>query len=135
MWCATAGVAGSAVVGTEVVGFMRAVAAGADSASEVGRRTSVSKQAAAKTIAVLVDRGYVSSEGDPADARRKRLRVTELGLDVLRQGEAIFDELREAWERRIGATELALLEERLTTLVGDGAVRPDAPGWVAQDAG
>lgn len=114
---------------------MRAVAAGADSASEVGRRTSVSKQAAAKTIAVLVDRGYVSSEGDPADARRKRLRVTELGLDVLRQGEAIFDELREAWERRIGATELALLEERLTTLVGDGAVRPDAPGWVAQDAG
>lgn len=135
MWCATAGVAGSAVVGTEVVGFMRAVAAGADSASEVGRRTSVSKQAAAKTIAVLVDRGYVSSEGDPADARRKRLRVTELGLDVLRQGEAIFDELREAWERRIGATELDLLEERLTTLVGDGAVRPDAPGWVAQDAG
>ncbi|MFI8523809.1 MarR family winged helix-turn-helix transcriptional regulator [Promicromonospora sukumoe] len=114
---------------------MRAVAAGADSASEVGRRTSVSKQAAAKTIAVLVDRGYVSSESDPADARRKRLRVTELGFDVLRQGEAIFDELREAWERRIGTTELALLEERLTTLVGDGAVRPDAPGWVAKDVG
>ncbi|MFI2487402.1 MarR family winged helix-turn-helix transcriptional regulator [Promicromonospora kroppenstedtii] len=114
---------------------MRAIAAGAGSASEVGRRTSVSKQAAAKTIAVLVDRGYVSSEADPADARRKRLRVTEHGFDVLRQGEAIFDELREAWGRRIGAAELALLEERLTTLVGDGAVRPDAAGWVARDAG
>ena len=114
---------------------MRAIAAGADSASELGRRTSVSKQAAAKTIAVLVDRGYVSREPDPDDARRKRVQVTPLGFDVLRQGEAILDEQRERWERQIGAAELALLEARLTTLVGDGAVRPDASGWGAHDAG
>jgi len=114
---------------------IRAIAAGADSASELGRRTSVSKQAAAKTIAVLVDRGYVSRDADPGDARRKQLRVTPLGFDVLRQGEAIFDELREQWARQIGTTELATLEAWLTTLVGDGAVRVDEPGWIAQDAG
>jgi DNA-binding MarR family transcriptional regulator len=114
---------------------MRAIAAGADSAADLGRRTSVSKQAAAKTIAVLVDRGYVSREPDPGDARRKRLLVTPFGFDVLRQGEAIFDELRETWARQIGAAELTVLEAQLTKLVGDGAVRVDAPGWVAEGQG
>lgn len=112
---------------------MRAIAAGADSAADLGRRTSVSKQAAAKTIAVLVDRGYVSREVDPGDARRKRLRVTPLGFEVLRQGEAIFDELREKWARQIGAAELVALEAQLTKLVGDGVVRVDEPGWAGQD--
>jgi DNA-binding MarR family transcriptional regulator len=114
---------------------MRAIAAGADSASDLGRRMSVSKQAAAKTIAVLLDRGYVSRDADPHDARRKRLQVTPLGFDVLRQGEAIFEELREQWEQQIGISELATLEARLTTLIGDRAVRVDAPGWTAQDLG
>ncbi len=114
---------------------LRAIAAGADSASDLGRRLSVSKQAAAKTIAVLLDRGYVSRDADPHDARRKRLQVTPLGCDVLRQGEAIFEELREKWEQQIGVSELATLEAWLTTLIGDGAVRIDAPGWTAQDLG
>lgn len=114
---------------------LRAIAAGADSASDLGRRLSVSKQAAAKTIALLLDRGYVWRDADPHDARRKRLQVTPLGFDVLRQGEAIFEELREKWEQQIGASELATLETWLTTLIGDGAVRIDAPGWIAQDLG
>lgn len=112
---------------------MRAVAAGADSASDLGRRLSVSKQAAAKTIAVLVSRGYVSRDPDPDDARRKRLQVTPLGFEVLGQGEAIFGVLRERWEQQIGVAELAALEARLTVLVGDRAVRADVPGWTAED--
>ena len=47
---------------------MGAIAAGADNASELGRRLSVSKQAAAKTIALLQDRGYVAGDADPIDA-------------------------------------------------------------------
>src|ERR1700723_3311072 len=97
---------------------MRAIASGADNASELGRRLSVSKQAAAKTIAVLQERGYVARDTDPRDARRKRLQVTELGFDVLRQGEAIFDELRDQWARRIGAAELESIEDHLTALAG-----------------
>ena len=112
---------------------MRAIAAGADSASELGRRMSVSKQAAAKTIAVLVERGYVDREADPEDARRKRLEVTPLGFEVMRVGEALFDELRESFAREIGASELAELEAALRTLVGDAAVRIEAPGWVSQE--
>lgn len=103
---------------------MRAIAAGADSASDLARRTGVSKQAAAKTIAVLVERGYVSGAPDPADARRTRLSITPLGNELLARGEAVFEELRADWERRIGAAELAALEGRLRELVGSTPVDP-----------
>ena len=59
--------------------------------------------------------------------------MTPLGLEVLREGEAIFEELRGRWERKLGAAELARLEADLAMLVGDDAVRVDAPGWVAHD--
>ncbi|PRY43279.1 MarR family winged helix-turn-helix transcriptional regulator [Umezawaea tangerina] len=114
---------------------MRAIAAGADNASELGRRLSVSKQAAAKTIAVLQDRGYVSRGADPVDARRKRLEVTPLGFEVLRAGEAIFDELRHRWEERIGTAQLEVLEQHLTALLGESPIRLDTPGWLARDLG
>jgi DNA-binding MarR family transcriptional regulator len=110
-------------------------AAGADSASELGRRLSITKQSAAKTIAVLQERGYVARDPDPRDARRKRLRVTELGFDVLRQGETIFEELRDQWAQRIGAAELEGIEDHLTALVGAQPVRFDTPGWIARDVG
>jgi DNA-binding MarR family transcriptional regulator len=112
---------------------LRAIVAGADSASDLGRRTSVSKQAAAKTIAILIERGYVVSKPDPGDARRKRLQVTSLGAQVMARGEAILEKSRNKWEQQIGPTELANLEARLAELVGDAAIRVDAPGWVAQD--
>jgi DNA-binding MarR family transcriptional regulator len=110
---------------------MRAIAAGADDASELGRRLSVSKQAAAKTVAVLEARGYVARGADPLDARRKRLQVTSLGFEVMRVGEAVFDELREEWKRKIGAKRLERLEADLATLVGASTVRIDSPGWIA----
>jgi DNA-binding MarR family transcriptional regulator len=114
---------------------MRAIAAGADNAAHLGRRLSVSKQAAAKTIAVLQERGYVTREADPLDGRRKRLQVTALGFEVLRQGEEIFDGLRHRWEQRIGSAELEQLEQHLTTLVGATAIRFDTPGWMTRDLG
>jgi len=110
---------------------MRAIAAGADNASELGRRLSVSKQAAAKTVAVLEERGYVTRGADPLDARRKRLQVTALGFEVMRAGEAVFDELRDKWKRKIGAKQLERLESDLVTLVGASPVRVEAPGWIA----
>ena len=110
---------------------MRAIAAGADNASELGRRLSVSKQAAAKTVAVLEERGYVTRGADPLDARRKRLQVTALGFEVMREGEAVFDELRNKWKRMIGTKQLERLESDLAALVGASPVRVETPGWIA----
>jgi len=114
---------------------MRAIAAGADNASELGRRLSVSRQAAAKTIAVLQERGYVTRDTDPRHARRMLLQVTPLGFEVLRAGEATFDELRDQWERQIGSAELESLETHLAELVGDQPVRFDTAGLMSRDLG
>jgi DNA-binding MarR family transcriptional regulator len=131
----------AAVVGLAERGFkdvrpvhdfaLRAIAAGADSASELGRSLSVSKQAAAKTIATLLERGYVAREEDPGDRRRKRIEVTPVGFEVMRTGEAIIDNLRESWRVQLGEAELETLEAQLSAFVGDAPVRIEAPGWVA----
>ncbi|CAL9508499.1 hypothetical protein SUDANB145_03568 [Streptomyces sp. enrichment culture] len=84
---------------------------------------------------MLHERGYVTRDTDPLDGRRKRLSVTPLGHEVLRQGESVFDELRAPWEQRIGTDELASLETHLTALVGARPVRLDAPGWIAKGLG
>ena len=113
---------------------LSAIMTGADSASELGRRMSVSKQAAAKTIAVLEERGYVSREPDDSDKRRVRIQVTARGLAMRAEGEAIFDDMRAQWEKQVGVKALAELESTLRELVGDGAIRLDEPGSDARDA-
>jgi hypothetical protein len=49
----------------------------------------------------------------------------------MREGEAIFDELRDKWKRKIGATQLERLESDLASVVGASLVRVDTPGWIA----
>ena len=105
-----------------------AIRLGADSASELGRRMAVTKQSAAKTIAVLEERDYVTREPDPADGRRMRLRVTDHGLAMMREGEAIFDEMRAQWADQAGAEAVDTVEATLRQLVGDRPVRLDTPG-------
>jgi DNA-binding MarR family transcriptional regulator len=112
---------------------LRAIASGAETASELGRSLTVSKQAAAKTIAVLQERGYVARAVDPDDGRRKRLQVTDRGRDMLRESEVIFDELREQWAQRIGAPNLEELEAQLAQLTGPGHMAFDTPGWSSRD--
>ena len=112
---------------------LRAIAAGANSASELGRRLSVSKQAAAKTLALLEQRGYVARDLDSRDGRRKRLELTSRGFEVLRTGEKIFNELRAHWADQIGMDRLEMIEavlaERLT-MAPSGSIDP---GWLAQE--
>jgi DNA-binding MarR family transcriptional regulator len=112
---------------------LRVILSGADTASELGRRMSVTKQAAAKTISLLEERRYVTREPDSRDRRRARLRVTEHGLAMLQTGETIFDELREQWEQQVGAASLYSLEETLRELVGDKTIPVGSPGWTMRD--
>ena len=112
---------------------LHSILAGSDSASELGRAMGITKQAAAKTIALLDERGYLTREPDPDDKRRVRLRVSERGLSMLRQGEAVFDELRRRREQEVGAEAVAQLEETLRQLAGARVIHIDSPGWDARD--
>jgi DNA-binding MarR family transcriptional regulator len=113
---------------------LHSILSGAANASELGRAMSVTKQAAARTISVLEERGYVVREPDASDRRVMRLRVTERGTGLLREGEAVFDEMRDQLAGQVGPDALATAEEVLRALVGENAIRLDAPGWAAADA-
>ena len=96
---------------------LRAIAGGAGTVSEVGRRTSVSKQAAAKTVAFLEEAGYVRRALDVDDRRRSQLTVTDRGLALMSEGEAVFDELRAQWESLIGRERVANVQTALERLL------------------
>jgi DNA-binding MarR family transcriptional regulator len=112
---------------------LTAILSGADNASELGRRMSVTKQSAAKTIAALEDRGYLAREPDPTDGRRLRLHVTERGLAMRREGRAIFDEMRAQWENQVGPATLQTVEDALRRLLGTTPGRLDSPAWLMKD--
>jgi DNA-binding MarR family transcriptional regulator len=113
-----------------VYGFtMQAIGVHGATASEVGRRLGVSKQAAGKTIDRLEGLGYVERVDDSADARRKLIRLTPRGIDSLVQSAQIFDQLRAGWAEKLGAERLAVVESSLRTVIPDAGFPVDVPGW------
>lgn len=111
---------------------MQAIGTAGVTASELGRRLGVSKQAAGKTVDRLARLGYVERVADTADARAKVVRLTPLGLDLLTRSAAIFDDLRAEWVRSLGADQVAAVESALRVVVPPG-MRVDAVGWFAAD--
>ncbi|MFD9068735.1 MarR family winged helix-turn-helix transcriptional regulator [Streptomyces lasiicapitis] len=109
---------------------MQAIGVEGASASEVGRRLGVTKQAAGKTVDRLVALGYAERADDPTDARRKLVRLTPHGLDALARSAAIFDELRAEWARILGPARVHALEDDLRTIVPPESFRLDAAGWL-----
>ena len=108
---------------------MQAIGIDGATASEVGRRLGVSKQAAGKTVDRLVALGYAVRADDPSDARRKLVRLTPHGLDALSRSAAIFDELRADWARKLGADRVTDIEQALRSVAPADAFRLDAAGW------
>lgn len=108
---------------------MQAIGPGGATASELGRRLGVSKQAAGKTADRLVALGYAERAGDAADARRKVIRLTPHGIDALRRSAAVFEELRGRWARALGDERLRQLEADLRTMAPETGLRVDVAGW------
>lgn len=110
-----------------------AIDAGANTASDLGRKIGVSKQAATKMIALLEERGFVALSDDDRDSRRRLVSVTDLGHEVMAAGAAILNSLRAEWADRIGADELDRLETNLARLVGKPVSELDAAAAVVTE--
>lgn len=108
---------------------MQAIGPRGATASDIGRRLGVSKQAAGKTVLLAV--GYAERTDDPADARRKLVRLTPRGFDALARPAAIFDDLRAQWVTTLGADRVRDMEAALRTVVpAETAYRLDATSWL-----
>ncbi|MQA01220.1 MAG: MarR family transcriptional regulator [Streptosporangiales bacterium] len=118
-----------------VHGFaLQAVGDGA-TATEVASRLGVTKQAAAKTIELLEQQGYVARSVDAGDRRRKLVVPTDRGRDFLAASVAVFAEIREKWSATLGVRRLSQLERDLATVAGSTSLRLDLPGWLSGSAG
>jgi DNA-binding MarR family transcriptional regulator len=114
---------------------LRAIDEGADTASELGRRLSVSKQGAAKAIAALEKLGYVEREPDPRDGRLKRLRVTDRGHEMMTLGASLFDNVREHWAAHMGPDQLKAFEGHLAQLAANRPSSVEAAARLNEDLG
>ncbi|MFE9691617.1 MarR family winged helix-turn-helix transcriptional regulator [Micromonospora sp. NPDC005806] len=108
---------------------LQAVGSAGTTASDLGQRLGVSKQAAGKTVDRLVALGYLERVDDPADARRKLVRMTGKGFDGLRRSAVVFDQLRDRWAATLGADRVAAIEDDLRRMVPADVFRLDVPGW------
>ncbi|KAA0024632.1 MarR family winged helix-turn-helix transcriptional regulator [Antrihabitans cavernicola] len=108
---------------------MQAIGIDGASATEVGRRLGVSKQAAGKTIDRLEAMGYAVRSDDPRDARRKLVLLTERGIDSLRRSAVIFDALRQRWAAEMGPVRLNELEAGLRRVTPADGFSLDVQGW------
>ena len=109
---------------------MQAIGLHGATATEVGRRLGVSKQAAGKTIERLEAIGYATRAGDAADRRRKLVRLTPHGIGALAESAAIFAGIRDRWMAVLGPGHVEDLESSLRQMVPDGSFRLDVPGWL-----
>jgi DNA-binding MarR family transcriptional regulator len=110
---------------------MQAIGRDGATASELGRRLGVSKQAAGKTVDRLVELGYAERTADADDARRKLVRLTPRGYDALARSAVVFEQLRAEWTEQLGADRVRALEAALRTVVPATAIRLDAASWLA----
>jgi DNA-binding MarR family transcriptional regulator len=114
-------------------GFVfQAIGPDGTTAAGLGRRLGISKQAAGKTIDALEQLGYVERGPDPADARRKVVRLTGRAVDALERSARIFDDLRARWAAVIGPERLRAIEADLRKVTPSDAFRLDVPGWFAR---
>jgi DNA-binding MarR family transcriptional regulator len=109
---------------------MQAIGLNGATATEVGRRLGISKQAAGKTIERLEAIGYATRAGDAADRRRKLVRLTPHGFSALAESAAIFSDIRDRWVAALGPGRVQDLEASLRQMVPDGTFRLDVPGWL-----
>ncbi|WP_344856848.1 MarR family winged helix-turn-helix transcriptional regulator [Planomonospora alba] len=108
---------------------LQAIMRGGDTAVELGRTLGVSKQAAGKTVETLERLGYVERAVDPRDTRRRVVRLTARGFDMLERSARIFDDLRGRWAAELGEERLRALEADLRRVTPPDVFRLDVPGW------
>lgn len=100
------------------------ISAGDTTASDLADHLGVTKQAAAQLVDQLVDRGYITREPDPADARARLLRLTPHGWACTRAADDAARDAVAQWQQQLDPATFAALGVALRTVVTPGHLRP-----------
>ncbi len=103
--------------------FVR-ISAGDAAMVDVASYLGVTKQAASQLVEQLVQRGYVTREADPADARSRLLRLTDRGWACTRAAEQAAADTIEMWRQQLGDAAIEALRSALGAVVPPGRLRP-----------
>jgi DNA-binding MarR family transcriptional regulator len=103
--------------------FVRISQGGATNA-DVAEHLGVTKQSASQLVEYLVQRGYVSREPDPRDARARLLRLTDRGRTCTAAAQEAAAETVQGWRRRLDPAEFRELQAALAVITSPGRLRP-----------
>ncbi|MDQ1395486.1 MAG: hypothetical protein QOG64_745 [Acidimicrobiaceae bacterium] len=111
---------------------LNAVGDGGATVSELAVVLGVTKQAAAKVVDGLEDRGYVARRAHEEDGRARSVSLTARGRALLDAAASIQQELEAEWAATVGDRQLAVmrrsLEQVLASRYGD-RLPPLRPLW------
>lgn len=96
--------------------------------TELARRLEVSQQAASKAVSELVELGYLALSDDEGDARRKQVRLSKKGEDVISAARRARAAQGRRLEKRFGAAELARCHRLLTAILDELGGTPAVRG-------
>jgi DNA-binding MarR family transcriptional regulator len=99
---------------------------------ELAAQLDVTKQAASKTVAELVEWGYIERRPHATDRRAQVLALTDRGRDYVRLADQIWTEVEEYWAGLIGQDRIEAVRQDLTAYLdsryGDSRVKM-RPVW------
>ena len=103
---------------------------GAVRVTELAERAQITQQAMGKILKELERLGYVARDIDGNDRRAKKIRLTELGLQLVRDSMDVVEQVRGEYAVKIGADELNALESQLARCVDRIALDYLPESWI-----
>ncbi|WP_068162781.1 MarR family winged helix-turn-helix transcriptional regulator [Rhodococcus phenolicus] len=100
------------------------ISAGDATASDLADHLGVTKQAAGQLVDQLVERGYVTREPAPTDARARLLQLTDKGWACTRAADDAAREAVARWQQQLDPATFAALGTALRTVITPGGLRP-----------
>lgn len=94
------------------------------SIAELAEHLGVTKQAASQLVEDLLQRGYVSAQPHPRDARAKLITLTDLGWACTRAADEAALAAVRGWAGRLGLDRVDELTADLALLARPGRLRP-----------
>ena len=91
---------------------------GAVRVTELARRAQVTQQAMGKMLKELERMGYIERAVDGSDKRAREIRLTERGVQLVRDTQQALEEVQSHYQQKIGQESLTEIETGLRQAVG-----------------